>query len=383
MMMIWCLLAVLPLSANEEPTSLSSTAAYYNGNILTLQGAVVLAHGLGKMSAETAELERQDTDKNVPFSLIRLRTQVELLLKDRGQLKCQDADLDFEKMKGFLRSGPKVKVSYLDQNAVAVTSNETELTLLRQGADAKRSTFDIDILAAKGDVVIHYGNGFSLTAPEAVYYKHSAPGLPQHQAGLIVASPSCRLTRATDVIDAREGHLFVEEKQLILLEPKGSLGSSITNGTTQFTCGTLTWDDEQNQLLLKDKIHIQDTSFGTMDAEDELILSQGIEQGKRVLATIEGQGNIRLSSASRCCLADHVHFSRATHKMILSALPGKKVLFWDTEKKMHLAVPELHITIDPETGSETVQGIGAVRFEFTAEENSLLQKTFAHLKDLL
>jgi hypothetical protein len=47
---------------------------------------------------------------------------------------------------------------------------------------------------------------------------------------------------------------------------------------------------------------------------------------------------------------------------------------------MKIAAQEVHITRDPETHEERVQGVGNVKFSFTDEESALLKKLFPHYK---
>src|SRR5271170_6814134 len=100
------LLLSLPLAANTpdipEGGSLSSTNASYDGSSLLLTGHVLLDHGLGKMEAEEASLQRQEAGKDFPFSLIQLRKEVVLSLKNSAQITCGSADLDFTALKGIL-----------------------------------------------------------------------------------------------------------------------------------------------------------------------------------------------------------------------------------------------------------------------------------------
>ena len=96
-------------------------------------------------------------------------------------------------------------------------------------------------------------------------------------------------------------------------------------------------------------------------------------------------GNIRLFSHDtqkplRCGLADRLTYSLTTKTLILSANPGKKVLFWDESQGMHLSAPEVHITYDPETKQQQVRGIGAVQFAFTPDEQSKIQQFFPRSK---
>ena len=90
-----CTLLLLANAPVPESGSLSSTNASYDGNALLLTGHVVLDHGLGKMTAEEASLQKQETGKEFPFSLIHLHKEVVLSLRNQEQIFCEIADLDF------------------------------------------------------------------------------------------------------------------------------------------------------------------------------------------------------------------------------------------------------------------------------------------------
>ena len=45
-----------------------------------------------------------------------------------------------------------------------------------------------------------------------------------------------------------------------------------------------------------------------------------------------------------------------THTLILSANPGKKVLFWDEEESLRIVAPEIHIVQDAETKNNRSKG---------------------------
>jgi lipopolysaccharide export system protein LptA len=98
-------------------------------------------------------------------------------------------------------------------------------------------------------------------------------------------------------------------------------------------------------------------------------------------------GHIRLFShdpqkPSRCGLADRLTYSLTTKTLILSANPGKKVLFWDESQGMRLSAPEVHIIYDSETKQQHIKGIGAVQFTFTPDEQSKIQQLLPLSKKL-
>ena len=60
--------------------------------------------------------------------------------------------------------------------------------------------------------------------------------------------------------------------------------------------------------------------------------------------------------------------------MILYADSGKRVLFFDEEKGLNISALEVHITRDPRTHEEKIQGVGNVRFSFEDAEKEVLKK---------
>jgi hypothetical protein len=103
--------APVPKAVNSgvvDSGTISSEGASYDGNALILKGQVLLDHGLGKMQAEEAILQKQEVGKDFPFSLIHLEKEVVLKLSQNGELKCEKADLDFGSLKGMLTSSRRV-----------------------------------------------------------------------------------------------------------------------------------------------------------------------------------------------------------------------------------------------------------------------------------
>ncbi len=487
------LLTSLPLISAEqmpESGSLSSTNAAYDGQSLVLTGHVVLDHGLGKMMAEEANLQKQDnTAKDFPFSQIQLRKDVILALKSNAELRCADAQLDFIALKGTLFAEKEDKVSYTDtlkakKNQqplpLQLLSRELELNFSKQEKEGKKADYEVESVLARTDVEIHYAESFHITADKALYRKQlpsaEKTGSKEFQ-GLITAYPKddktrCRLTHESDIIDADSADIDLLNEKLSLLHPNGLLASSliphIQQGQLVFQCDHLTWDNLKHLLTLKGNVLIHDEGMETIETEDYLEIEQPIIKGKRVLKAIrahgpttlyykdpqhEGihkifchgtaildreklqatldspktdgkvsrhqqiyyedkelsiyaneatceysitdnqiqpvalslKGGVRLSSLDiqkppRCGVADRLHYSLTTHTLILSANPGKKVLFWDEAQGARFSANEVHITQDPQTKQQSVKGVGNVQFSFSAEENALLQQLFPQLK---
>ncbi len=100
--------------------------------------------------------------------------------------------------------------------------------------------------------------------------------------------------------------------------------------------------------------------------------------GRMRPVSIQLKGEVTLVSNNqeilRCCRADRIQTSLDTQSMVMYAESGKKVLFFDEERGLNISALEVHITKDPQTRQEKIQGVGHVRFSFEDEEKEVLRK---------
>ena len=75
-------------------------------------------------------------------------------------------------------------------------------------------------------------------------------------------------------------------------------------------------------------------------------------------------------------ITDRITYSPTTRTFILSADPGKRVIFISDDDGTRISAQEVHITQDPETHKQTVKGIGNVHLALSSEEEALIQKIF-------
>lgn len=281
-----------------ESTSLSSASADYNGNTLVLKGSVVLDHGLGKMMAEQAFLEKQEAGKDFPFSFIRLQKDVHIELTEQAELKCESADFDFITLKGVLlpkNEDPKNagKVSYSDNtNNVHFMSQALHLEMNKKDFDGKKTAYDLATIQAEGEVIVDYAKSFTLRADRALYEK-------ANNKQIITAYPKdentlCHLSHEGDEIHSHLVHLDLGQSRLSFQYPSGKLLSSlipqIKNGEIAFNADQLIWDHLKNTLFLKGNVHLEESSIGTIDTDGVLQVVQTKIQGKRLLKSIRSQG---------------------------------------------------------------------------------------------
>jgi len=285
--------------------SVSSANASYDGNALVLKGQVVLDHGLGKMQAEEATLQRQETGKDFPFSLIHLQKDVLLSLKNSASLKCDTADLDFVTLKGTLLSNDKViytDVFKKKKGASALfrlTSRAVDLQLSKQGEANQKTVFDVDTIVAKEAVQIDYAEAFTLFADHAIYRKSQIdPSKPEFQSNVSAypkdSETPCRLTHGEDRVDADTIDLDLVHSKIAMQNPKGTIQSllipELAEQQLRFTAAFLIWDHLKNTVLLKGNVRLHEPSLGTLVSEDEL---QIVQKGKQI-ASIKTKGKTTL-----------------------------------------------------------------------------------------
>lgn len=305
------LVSFLFLSSSALPPesgSLSSASADYDGNRLLLRGNVLLDHGLGKMTADEASLERQETNKDFPFSFIHLQKEVLLTLKNRAELHCGLADLDFTTLKGTLTATDDEKVVYTDmlkgkEAMLKMVCNRINLEMSKIGYDGKKSDYDLESIEANEGVAIDYAGSFTLHADHATYNKLSSTSAREFQ-GIVTAYPKdadsqCRLIHEGDIIDADLVNLDLTQSALSLEHPKGIISSSFipnlqTGGVIHFQADQLLWMHEQNTLTLKGPIYLQESSLGTVTSENEMQIVQSKKGGKHLLNSLSSQGKTTL-----------------------------------------------------------------------------------------
>lgn len=432
--MIATMLSILFLNTEIASSSISSERAIYDGNALVLKGAVSLQHSLGEMQSGSARLIRQSETGG--FSSVHLKDAVHIHLKNRGQILCDQADFDFDQLKGKLtpKRGDSIRFENLCSSLVSLTSKEADIEFGK-----KDDSLTVAKIEANRAVHVQYKDDFFLDADSATFSNTKTP--------YIWASPNCVLTHWRDKIEADRVEVLPESEKVILTAPTGML----TDSGIAFSCNKLIWEQTPQILTMKGNVSICDSAVGDMVCEDEVEFKQHCQDGKwlvnritskgktelnynldenflhllicygqmqldhdRLILTLESPpeqpleyyhdkmklsanhaemsyrseegpitpeklllcGNIELTSpgdSSRCALADNFSYFPEEKRMILSSKSGN-VLFWDQKQDLKISAREVHIT-QTERG-ENIKGIGSVRFAFSSTENELLKKMF-------
>lgn len=294
------ILLTVPFLANASlDQQVSSTHASYDGTSLILEGKVQLQHSLGNMSAERAFLQKHEMGEDFPFSLIQLKENVVLSLKNTSELSCDVAELDFVSLKGLLSSIDGKKVSYKD----IVQKGSTPLLLMGKLIDLQfhkedpSAEYNISSVVVKQDVQIEYAKDFILQSDEASYQNTDAENKSLH--GILQAYPTsksskCNLFYQGEQIEAQHIYIDADRNYLQIDAPHGSLPSHLfgekQTSPLSFSCKKLLWNHDTENLVLQEHVTLHEQTLGTLYAEKELIMQLGASQEKKHIQSIQIDG---------------------------------------------------------------------------------------------
>jgi lipopolysaccharide export system protein LptA len=337
--------------------SIASANASYDGSALILKGQVVLDHGLGKMEADEAVLEKQEVGKEFPFSLIHLDKEVTLHLDQTGELKCDKAELDFSSLQGAVSSDKRV--FYTDtfkrkkgkSASLKMACRAAFLQFLKKSAEGVKSQFSIDSVAAKNGVELTYADHYTLFS-EAVLYRKELMNTSSHDFQSHLMSDGtgrCKLVHLADTIEADRFDLDLVQQKLLLTNPEGIL-PSLSDGELKFSAQSLLWDHDKNTLILKGFPTIQEPHLGSVTSQGEIFLFQS---GKELVG-FKCFGPTTLTYLNHHTLTSQgtLNFDRERHIGTVESPPGEQLSYQENEMtikadKAHIAYTESEGTFHP------------------------------------
>lgn len=302
-------------TSSLQENQVSSTHASYDGKALVLEGRVEVNHGLGKISADQAFLQKQEEGKDFPFSIISLKKDVQLSLKNQSELMCDSAELDFNSLRGSLLSLESKQVSFKDlfyKNGektipFELLSNAIELQFLKKNAqESEQTQYEIESLIAKESVLIHYAQDFTLQTDEAAYYSLGSQGPFSHTALHAYSKKEnhkCVLSYLGEPMEMELIHIDLDENKLYIKHPKGHLPLLFFNQEQTekifLECTDLLWDHAKATLLLKNNVLLKERNLGCISTENQILLEQDSVQDKHFIksAHINGPSHLEYVNA--------------------------------------------------------------------------------------
>lgn len=200
------------------------------------------------------------------------------------------------------------------------------------------------------------------------------------------------------ILEAQEGitmHLNAKDKQP--LESLHTLGPShLTYLDTHklehhlFSQGPITLESKTGHIEMttpqgSSQVRYENAQFSIL--ADNVVVHYIEEKEKMSPEKLLLSGNVRLISRdttkpTKIGLADSLVYTFSSQQCLLSAQPGKHVLIEETQGGMHLSAPQVQISCASPLKEPQIQGIGAVHFGFTAEEESKVKQFLSQLEHM-
>lgn len=314
---------------------LSADKADYDGDRLIFTGTFQVEHPIGTLRGEKAILEHFPQKTNA---------------KQKPALTLQDGvSIEVSQSKTPFSLKAKRAFCHLPPHSIFSLYQFQELQF-----------FDDVQISILNNIVARGGSAYYKTGSLYLY-----PAIP---------SPTCQLIREDNRIDAREIKFDLLKEELRCAEAKGSISpKNSQENPLYFSSQILTWQQRMEILTLEKHVLIeQQNRFSIAGDYGQLTIQ---EPSKPQYFTLSG--NIRFYSPSiqgkeTFSLSDKIEYDIQAEKIVFSALPPRRVLFW--QEGFSLSAPKIEIWRDPETQKETIEGKGDVHFTFDPKEQNIIEE---------
>jgi hypothetical protein len=304
------------LLQKDDSMIVNSGEAQYNGKEIVLVGQVVVQHSLGQISARRLSVQPSVKDKKNKFNFLKVSEDVQIQFKGGGELYCQQAEVDYTKMQGvFWGNAVQPDVTYLNAGEEKVgekrarppfelRSSQMILELMREPASAASSAKTlIKQVEADQNVRVRYNQDHVLLADHALYQR-----MPDDRtssiAGLLTLTvkenlPACKMTNLNgDHLSAHMIQVNTVERKLWLSQPIGMLymrREAHPTQTVEFSSHELVWDDQQQNLLLRGQVNINQNDSLHLHTDHELFIAQAMVEGKKTLRFLQAPKETHIS----------------------------------------------------------------------------------------
>lgn len=313
-MIIFFILSNL-LAEEIRPLLIDSDFVDYNGKTITLNGNSTVDHELGKVEAQRITLIPATEGKKLRFAYLKMSDGVKIALQDGGQLSCMEAEIDYQTLTGKFSGGPQqeyvVYTEYLkgrDPKAptpLEVKSSEMSMRLQREnGQDS--SPLVIGQITADKDVSINYNHDFHAMADHG-QFERKEPSQDQkedkNRTGVISLQANaeegiCQISnRNGDLIHANKMSVDTLNHEMQFDAPKGSLfiNADEHKGEIDFSCGSMTWNESKDVLILRDQVAVNYKGIGTLTNPDEIQVYRKLVDGRKQVSLIDCLGQTNLN----------------------------------------------------------------------------------------
>lgn len=262
----------------------------------------------------------------------------------------------------FLENGVHFKIEE-GENPLTIQSTQAHCSLSSQKILSFNESQNIEFI---DQVAISFGEGIKAFGGTAIYSQGGLTLYPE------LSKSHCSLTQNERTLYAKKMH-FDFASQCIQCENIKTSFPMEEGISLDIASHALVWEKAKQKIVLQTQVCIQQKdSFSCFSDRADLFLEE-----QNQLQKMEITENVRLISnqiqnKDGFAVADSIQFFPEDQTMILSAVPPKRVLFW--QEGASLSAPEVRIQKDLLTKEPFVQGKGDVHFTFTLEEQNIIDQ---------
>ncbi len=316
--------------SGKESLIVEAAQAFYDGNVLNLNGNVQLDHDLGKITAQQIQITPHQGEKKIEKGILTLLGDVSIHLREGGVLSCAKACIDFRSSSGVFegdsiepdviyRENCKDKSKPYSTIPMILKSKKMTMEMAKEGSEADYSSKSrLSRILAENEVVIDYNQDFIAQADYASFDKEpqttSSPSGPF--PGIIALRTRgednlCKVTnRNGDLIQAKQICIDTNTKQIGFAYPEGFILTNRMDGNAkeekiEFKADILTWDDQKQQLIFKEHVVLEQKGFLVLTNEEQIQITTAFIQQKRQLKTIESKGKTVLTGFEKLKNKEH------------------------------------------------------------------------------
>jgi len=186
---------------------------------------------------------------------------------------------------------------YTDEGLYGSTTSPIELQskeidLLFQKEEGKDGSIEYlckQALASK-EVVIRYAKDFAIHTNKACFSKDSSTS----SKFFTDSETRSKIFYKEETIEASYIEGLLDKQILQIKQPKGTLPSSLFSPKQQgqlfFSCQNLLWDHGKQTLLLQENVQIQESHFGCLTAQNQVIIEQSKAKDTSSIQSIYVEG---------------------------------------------------------------------------------------------
>lgn len=272
-----------------------SGEAEYNGSEVTLNGNVRVEHSLGILSGRHITLTPAKDKKN-SLGLLILDEDVVVDFSQGGQLTCQKAEINYQKLSGNFSGNvqhpdviyrEKKSLDKSKKNSILLKSKTVDVDLMSASSEGQSKKIFLKQIKADDNVKAYYDDDYMVFCDFATYNPIQNGSTGILSLGMANSgNTSCLLmTQNQDHIQAKDVLIDTQKRQLACSHPRGTLIFN-KEQILLFSSDKMIIDETKQMLSLQQAVKVNLGSQVDLSTNKEIEIHRDEINGKKVLTKI-------------------------------------------------------------------------------------------------